>query len=176
MWLVDERFVPAADERRNDEAAWDGFLSRAPGVEFVRMPTSDRSSPGAGCLKAAADAFAATWATLMGERSFDIALIGMGPDGHVCSLFPGRYDAHERRRIIAVDDSPKPPAKRISVSMPVMTQCREVWLTTSGASKADALARAFGGASPHEVPVAALLSAKTRVYVDAAAASGFAHS
>lgn len=171
VWLVDERYVPAGDADRNDDQAWDGFFHAASGVEFVRMPTSDASALGGGCLDAATSAFAATWATIMGERSFDIALIGMGPDGHICSLFPGRVDLEEPSPILAIRNSPKPPPERITVSMPVMRACPEVWLTTAGSAKADALGRAFAGASPFDLPVAGILSPSTRVYLDQAAAS-----
>ena len=171
LWLVDERYVPAGDKDRNDDQAWDGFLYAASGVEFVRMPSADTSAPGAGSLDDATAAFADTWHSLMGDRSFDIALIGMGPDGHICSLFPGRVDMDEASPILAIRNSPKPPPERITVSMPIMRRCPEVWLTTAGSAKAGALGRAFGGESPLDIPVAGILCPTTRVYVDEAAAS-----
>lgn len=171
VWLVDERYVPTGDVDRNDDQAWEGFFRAAAGVEFVRMPTSDASAPGAGSLDEATAAFATTWRELMGERSFDIALIGMGPDGHICSLFPARVDMDEASPILAIRNSPKPPPERITVSMPVMRSCGEVWLTTAGSAKADALGRAFAGASPLDIPVAGILTPTTRVYLDEAAAS-----
>lgn len=171
VWLVDERYVPTGDPERNDDQAWDGFFHAATGVEFVHMPTSDQSAPGAGSLDDATAAYGATWTKLMGEGSFDIALIGMGPDGHICSLFPGRIDLNASSPVLAVRHSPKPPPERITVSMPVMRRCREVWLVTTGAAKADALGRAFAGASPRDLPVAAVLSPTTRVYLDEAAAA-----
>ena len=170
-WLVDERYVPAGNEDRNDDQAWEGFLHAASGVEFVRMPSSDVSAPGAVSLDEATSAFADTWRELMGEGSFDIALIGMGPDGHICSLFPGRVDMDEASPILAIRNSPKPPPERITVSMPLMRRCAEVWLATSGAAKARAIGEAFAGASPHRVPVAGVLTSTTRVYLDAAAAA-----
>ena len=174
VWLVDERYVPAGHAERNDDQAWGGFFHAAAGVEFVRMPTSDESAPGAGSLDEATMAFAATWRDLMGECSFDIALIGMGPDGHICSLFPGRVDMDEASPILAIRNSPKPPPERITVSMPVMQACPEVWLTTAGGAKAEALGRAFAGASPLDLPVAGILAPTTRVYLDEAAASQIA--
>ena len=174
VWLVDERYVPAGDEDRNDDQAWEGFFRAASGVELMRMPSSDASAPGAGSLDAATTAFANTWRELMGDRSFDIALIGMGPDGHICSLFPGRIDPDETSPILAIRNSPKPPPERITVSMPVMQACPEVWLTTAGAAKASALGAAFAGASPLDLPVASVLSPTTRVYLDEAAASQIA--
>ena len=171
VWLVDERYVPAGDKDRNDDQAWDGFLYAASGVEFVRMPSADTSAPGTGSLDDATAAFADTWRSLMGDRSFDIALIGMGPDGHICSLFPGRVDMDEASPILAIRNSPKPPPERITVSMPIMRRCPEVWLTTAGSAKAEALGRAFAGESPLDLPVAGILSPTTRVYVDEAAAS-----
>ena len=171
VWLVDERFVPAGHAARNDDQAWEGFFHAASGVELVRMPTSDESAPGAGSLDAATSAFEATWTELMGSGSFDIALIGMGPDGHICSLFPGRVDLEEPSPILAIRNSPKPPPERITVSMPVMRACPEVWLTTAGEGKAEAVGRAFAGASPLDLPVAGILGPSTRVYLDQAAAS-----
>ena len=171
VWLVDERYVASGDTDRNDDQAWEGFFHAASGVEFVRMPTSDVSAPGAGFLDEATTAFTNTWRELMGERSFDIALIGMGPDGHICSLFPGRIDMDEASPILAIRNSPKPPPERITVSMPVMRACGEVWLTTAGAAKADALGAAFAGASPLEIPVAGVLAPTTRVFLDEAAAA-----
>lgn len=174
VWLVDERYVPAGDEDRNDDQAWEGFFHAASGVELMRMPTSDASAPGGGCLDAATSAFEATWTELMGTGSFDIALIGMGPDGHICSLFPGRVDLEEPSPILAIRNSPKPPPERITVSMPIMRACGEVWLTTAGSAKADALGRAFAGASPFDLPVAGILGPSTRVYLDEAAAASMA--
>ena len=174
MWLVDERYVPAGDEDRNDDQAWEGFFHAAAGVEFVRMPTSDATAPGEGSLDEATAAFEQTWERLMGRASFDIALIGMGPDGHICSLFPGRVNLEESSPILAIRNSPKPPPQRITVSMPVMQACPEVWLTTAGSANADALGRAFAGASPLDLPVAGILSSSTRVYVDEHAAAGIA--
>ena len=171
VWLVDERYVPAGHGDRNDDQAWEGFFHAASGVEFVRMPTSDASAPGGGCLDAATLAFTATWTALMGDGSFDIALIGMGPDGHICSLFPGHVDLEGSAPILAIRNSPKPPPERITVSMPVMRACPEVWLTTVGDGKAEALGRAFAGASPLDLPVAGILGPSTYVYLDAAAAS-----
>ena len=174
VWLVDERYVASGDEDRNDDQAWEGFFRAAAGVEFIRMPTSDESAPGAGSLDDATRAFANTWLALMGRGSFDIALIGMGPDGHICSLFPGRVDMDEASPILAIRNSPKPPPERITVSMPVMRACGEVWLTTAGSAKADALGRAFAGASPLDIPVAGILTPTTRVYLDEAAAASIA--
>lgn len=171
VWLVDERFVPAGHTDRNDDQAWEGFFHAASGVELVRMPPSDTSAPGGGCLDAATSAFEATWTELMGTGSFDVALIGMGPDGHICSLFPGRVDLEEHSPILAIRNSPKPPPERITVSMPVMRACPEVWLTTAGEGKAEAIGRAFAGASPLDLPVAGILGPSTRVYLDQAAAS-----
>ena len=174
VWLVDERFVPAGHADRNDDQAWEGFFHAASGVELVRMPTSDESAPGAGSLDAATSAFEATWTELMGSGSFDVALIGMGPDGHICSLFPGRVDLEEPSPILAIRNSPKPPPERITVSMPVMRACPEVWLTTAGEGKAEAVGRAFAGASPLDIPVAGILAPTTRVYLDEAAAASIA--
>ena len=88
VWFVDERYVAAGDPDRNDDQAWEGFFHAAAGVEFVRVPSRAPGCRGDDGLDAAALAFEDTWTSLMGDGSFDIALIGMGPDGHIASLFP----------------------------------------------------------------------------------------
>lgn len=168
VWMVDERYVAAGDPLRNDDEAWAGFLRHCPGVELVRMPSADQY--GADGLEEARAAFARTWERLMGAHSFDTALIGMGPDGHICSLFPHHRALDSPGPVLCVPDSPKPPPQRITVSMPVMRSCRNVWLAAPGAAKAGAIAAALGGAPVEDYPAGAVLSPTARVYLDEAAA------
>ena len=164
VWFVDERYVAAGDPLLNDDEAWTGFLRHCPGVELVRMPSADQY--GADGLEEAAAAFTRTWERLMGARSFDTALIGMGPDGHICSLFPHHRALDSPGPVLRVPDSPKPPPQRITVSMAVMRSCRSLWLVAPGAAKAGAIAAALGGAPVEDYPVGAVLSPTARVYLD----------
>ena len=105
--------------------------------------------------------------------SFDVVLLGVGPDGHVASLFPGHASLHdEARTVLGEPDSPKPPPRRISLTFPVIRSAREVWLVVAGEDKADAVARALSGAPVEETPAAAALGTeRTYWLVDVAAAS-----
>jgi 6-phosphogluconolactonase len=91
-----------------------------------------------------------------GVPAFDLVLLGVGPDGHCCSLFPDHPGTQVRdRSVIAVSDSPKPPPTRISLTFPALDAAREIWFVASGAAKADAVARALSGVDPVHVPSSA---------------------
>lgn len=156
FWWVDERFVPAGHFDRNDEEAIASVLSKLPGVSWEPMPCDE----GQGLEKARQD-FLATWNRVMGPRCLDIALLGMGPDGHIASLFPGDewvVLGSDSPAIISVDDSPKPPAQRLSLSMPVICASKHIILATGGESKAEAIAGILGSESASVYPAAALLA------------------
>jgi 6-phosphogluconolactonase len=101
----------------------------------------------------------------------DVILLGIGPDGHVASLFPGAatLDAGDRAVCLGVSDSPKPPPERITLSLAVLRAARECVLIATGASKADALAAALGEPSRH-VPASLLRRERLTVIADDAAA------
>lgn len=135
----DERFVPAGHEDRNDQQARDAFLDRA-GVPDERI----HAMPAHGCDLSMAEAADAYAAELPGEP-FDVVLLGMGPDGHVASLFP-HHDTqlHETaRRAVEVFDSPKPPPQRLTLTYPALNHTRATWFVVSGDGKAEAVARAL---------------------------------
>ena len=95
--------------------------------------------------------------------NFDVHLLGMGPEGHINSLFPDTPAVLETTRmVVAVDDSPKPPPQRITLTLPAIRRSREVWLLVSGASKADAVAAAIGGAEPVSIPAAGAIGPRPR--------------
>lgn len=83
---------------------------------------------------------------------FDLVLLGMGPDGHTASLFPGHPLMHEAGGLVAaITDSPKPPSSRVTLTLPAINAAHSVAFVATGASKADAMYEIFGG--PHTVPV-----------------------
>lgn len=138
FWFGDERFVPEGHEDRNDRQARDAFLDR------LGVPASNvRSMPAHGCSTSMAEAADAYGATLP-EEPFDVVLLGLGPDGHVASLFPGFTQLHEQeRRCVEVFGSPKPPPERISLTFGALNHARATWFLVSGDGKADAVARAL---------------------------------
>jgi 6-phosphogluconolactonase/glucosamine-6-phosphate isomerase/deaminase len=72
---------------------------------------------------------------------FDVLMLGVGPDSHVASLFPGRDELSVRdRATVAVTESPKPPPLRVSLTLPALLQARATWLLVGGKDKADAVA------------------------------------
>jgi 6-phosphogluconolactonase len=166
FWWGDERFVPADDPDRNDKHALDLFsgpLQLRPD-RVHPMPASDG---GVDLDQAAED-----YARELGSTVFDVCLLGMGPDGHVASIFPEHPSSYETCDVVAVRSSPKPPPERISLTLPVINRSREVWFLVSGADKAAAAKMALLGAGPVQVPAAGVSAAgRTLWLMDREAAS-----
>jgi 6-phosphogluconolactonase len=156
VWWGDERFVPHDSADRNDLPAFAKLLDHVE-VEadhVHRMPASD-----AGLTDA--EAAAAAYSAALGEHAdgglvpaFDIALIGIGPDGHCCSLFPHHpVLSVTGTAVAAVHDSPKPPPDRLTLTFAALDAAREIWFIASGDGKADAVAEALSGtASVEQTP------------------------
>ena len=175
FWWSDERFVPAADPQRNDAAA--ALLLDRIHAAPERVHRAATSDEGIG-LEEGARRYAADLARHAGANdvpwpSFDVCLLGVGPDGHVASLFPDHGEVGILdRAVVPVRDSPKPPPERISMTLPVIRSSRRVWLIVSGADKASAVGLAVAGASETSVPAAGARGrSRTVFFLDAAAAS-----
>ncbi|AEE45999.1 6-phosphogluconolactonase [Cellulomonas fimi] len=175
LWWGDERFLPDGHAARNEtqarEALLDG-LDALPAANVHPIPALSQDVP---TPEAAAAAYARTLASfappgLLAPR-FDVALFGMGPDGHVASLFPGHDTVHVTGvATVAVHDSPKPPPLRVSLTFDVVRASREVWVVAAGAEKAAAVASALSGAPVAETPAAGALGTERTLWlVDAAA-------
>jgi 6-phosphogluconolactonase len=141
FFWADERAVPASDRESNYGLADALWLkpARVPSSSVHRMPADALD------LSAAADAYALELTRVVGiDAVLDLALLGMGPDGHIASLFPGHPLLAERDRLVAaVLDSPKPPPRRLTLTMPVLARARRVIVVAFGASKAQALREAL---------------------------------
>ncbi|NYI07247.1 6-phosphogluconolactonase [Allostreptomyces psammosilenae] len=182
LWWGDERFLPEGDADRNATQARDRFLGAVP-LDPARvhvMPASD--GPDGADPEAAAERYAAELAEasrvegLAEQRVplFDVVLLGVGPDAHVASLFPGRPELSEGdATVLAVRNSPKPPPTRVTLTLPAIRTAREVWLLAAGEDKAEAVAKVMeDSAESGDVP-AALVSGRRRtvLFVDQAAAT-----
>jgi 6-phosphogluconolactonase len=175
VWWGDERFVPGNDEERNEKQAREALLSRVgvPEHHIHAMPPSDGEFAGpeeaaawyAGELAAAAPEGAAV-------PRLDLLLLGMGPEGHVASIFPQSPAVEDAATVVAVRDCPKPPPTRVSLGFAAINAAEEVWLMVSGEAKAPAVAQALSGVDPAELPAAGVHGTRaTRWLLDRAAAS-----
>jgi 6-phosphogluconolactonase len=171
VWWGDERFVPAGDEQRNAGLARAALLDVV-GTDRTRVHEVPASDSGFSDVAAAAAAYDAELRT-RGPGRFDVVMLGIGPDGHVASLFPGRPELDvDHAAAVAVTDSPKPPPERVSLTFGALNRAREVWFIAAGEAKADAVARAVAGADVHDVPAAGVHGqARTTWFLDRAAAS-----
>ena len=167
FWWGDERYVPRGDADRNDRQAHEALLDALP------VPTENLHpfpAPGEhASIDAAADAFAEE----LGDTVFDIMLLGVGPDGHVASLFPDHPTVLETgKTVVAETNSPKPPSERLSLTLPVINRSERVWLVLAGADKAGALGLALADANVASVPVAGVQGRRRTVFfVDQEAAA-----
>jgi 6-phosphogluconolactonase len=134
-YFGDERYVPAGHIDRNDREAAEDFLTPfgVPAERIHQMPAHD-------CALSLAEA-ADDYAAKLPAAPFDLTLLGVGPDAHIASLFPGFTQLSEtNRRVVEVFGSPKPPAERITLTLPVLNNSDAIWLLVSGAAKAEAVA------------------------------------
>ncbi|MGZ4243188.1 MAG: 6-phosphogluconolactonase [Solirubrobacteraceae bacterium] len=171
FWVGDERCVDPEDDRSNakmiKESLLDPLGDRAP--RFHRMKgelgPEDGAEDYAQALQAA------------GPPRFDLLLLGIGPDGHCASLFPGQASLNERQRLVVgvPQAGLEPFVPRISLTLPALASARHVVFLATGDSKADAVARAFGpDAEPDPQTPASLLVPEAKVIsvlLDDAAAS-----
>jgi len=173
FWWGDERFVPKQDPDRNEVQAREAMLDHlgVPESNIHPLPASDEIED----IEAAAAAYADVLKQYAPEGAdlprFDITFLGVGPDGHIASLFPERPGAQGPATVICVRNSPKPPPNRLSLTLPALNSSHRIWMVVAGAEKATALGLALAGASEDEVPVAGVQGRKRTVFfVDAAAA------
>lgn len=163
----DERFVEAGSSERNATQAREALIDRVaiPSASVLELPAADGRS-----LDEAAEAATAMLREL---GPIDLTLLGMGPDAHVASLFPGLPGVHaEGTAVIAVRDSPKPPPERLSFTLGAINASDRVWLVVAGEDKADAVARVLGGADLAEAPAVGVAGRlETVMHLDAEAAS-----
>lgn len=187
LWWGDERYLPGGDGERNATGAMDALARwrRADGTgldpENVHpMPSSD--GPSGGDVALAVEEYARMLAAAAeldpgpvdGLPMLDIVLLGVGPEGHVASLFPpdtigGRIE-DPQPGVIAVTDSPKPPPLRTTLTLGALNSAEEVWLLATGAGKADAVATAHR--DPGTTPAGQVGGRRlTRWWLDDAAAA-----
>jgi 6-phosphogluconolactonase len=175
VWWGDERWVPAADDDRNELGARRALLDPA-GVPAERVHAMPASDAGFAEPEDAAAWYADQLAAAAPEGQplprIDVLLLGVGPEGHVASIFPGTPAVSDERTVLAVRDCPKPPPTRVSLGFRAINAAEEVWLLVSGAAKATAVAQALSGeVTPDQLPAAGVHGRRaTRWLLDAEAA------
>lgn len=178
VWWGDERFLPEGDAERNETSA------RAALLRHVPLPDSRvHPIPGPWAAHSDVDEAAAAYATELAAAarpedhaqvpSMDVLLLGIGPDAHVASLFPGQPALHDERTVAGVRGAPKPPPTRVTLTLTAITAAREVWILAAGAEKAGAVHLALSeGAGAFQVPAAGARGReRTLMLVDDAAAA-----
>ncbi|HQY33275.1 6-phosphogluconolactonase [Actinotalea sp.] len=158
LWWGDERFLPTGHPDRNETQARTALLDALAVPAANVHPMAGPGAPGITTPEDSAAAYAADLARFAPEPdgddhgpagavpAFDVVLLGMGPDGHVASLFPGHLAlAVDDRSAVGVHGSPKPPPLRVSLTFAALAHARQVWVVAAGAEKADAVARALAG-------------------------------
>lgn len=154
LFWVDERAVGPDDPQSNFGAARRLLLDPlgASGPMAWRMPADEPD------LRAAAASYDDTLARELGAGGgLDLVILGIGEDGHLASLFPGhRALLDDRMRVVAVEDSPKPPPRRLSMTLPFLGRSRDVWIVALGQRKKPVLQGAITGDRP-TTPLSLLL-------------------
>jgi 6-phosphogluconolactonase len=135
IWWSDERFVPADSVERNAFPFHGTVINNK--VVIHEALASD--------VAKSIEEAVADYDLALENVDIDLNILGLGPDGHVASLFPGIADVDDHRRIFAITDSPKPPAVRVSFTMSLINSAEEVWIVAAGESKADAVTKIIEG-------------------------------
>nr|XP_023920940.1 probable 6-phosphogluconolactonase 4, chloroplastic [Quercus suber]POE99755.1 putative 6-phosphogluconolactonase 4, chloroplastic [Quercus suber] len=180
IFWADERVVPKDHEDSNYKLAYDGFLSKVPLLPGNVYSINDAlSAEGAAedyetCLRHLVKSNVVDISAASGFPKFDLQLLGMGPDGHVASLFPGHPLVKENEKWVTfIKDSPKPPPERITFTFPVINSSAYIALVVNGANKAGAVQNALGNSQNSEKLPVAMVSPEGELawFLDTAAAS-----
>ena len=144
IWFSDERFVSEISEDRSDSTLIAGFEKSLSHIHFERVSNPDQTS-----LTGAAEDYALALETRLGANSrFDAVILSMGEDGHIASLFPGHAEQlNSPEMAIPVDNSPKPPAVRVSIGVARLAKASAIYIFAVGEGKREALAAIKSGSS-----------------------------
>ena len=169
LWFGDERFVPAGDPERNDLLAAPLVAAGVPESQMHRLAAPDEVS---GLDEATARMVHELEEADLAGRGFDVVHVGLGPDAHVCSLFPGHPAALAVGvPAVAVRSSPKPPAQRYSLTFEVLQRAHQIMVVAGGAGKAEAVRLGLGAPDVVRAPASCCRGRMTTWYLDESAAA-----
>jgi 6-phosphogluconolactonase len=164
VWFTDERCVPPEHEQSNFGMADRALLSRVEGATVHRMRGELGPEDGAAAYANELEEF--------GPDALDFILLGVGPDGHICSLFPGHDELGEReRRVVGVETPGMAPlVPRITLTLPVVNASARIVFLVAGEDKAEAARRVFRGPPDPDAP-GSLVEGDVVALLDPAAAA-----
>jgi len=160
LWFGDERCVPPGDPESNYRTADEALISRVDIPERNVHRIRGEDDP---------DAAAAAYAAEIEGVALDLALLGLGPDGHTASLFPGGPALDVRDRAAVAVTASKPPPRRITLTLPVFERAASILVLAPGDSKADAIRAVLRGPDKH-YPASMLPPDRTTILTDTAGA------
>ena len=135
IWWSDERFVDRSSAEQNSSPVLNSVTNKNVTIHFVKASNEVSSI----------DEAVAEYTRELGENFMDLTILGLGPDGHVASLFPGAAHIDRLEKVIAITDSPKPPSVRATFTLSMINTSTLVWIIAAGASKADAVTKIIEG-------------------------------
>jgi 6-phosphogluconolactonase len=164
IWFTDERCVPPDHEHSNFGMADRALLSRVDGATVHRMRGELGPEDGAAAYQNELEEF--------GPEALDFILLGLGPDGHICSLFPGDDALGERERLAVGVETPgmAPLVSRITLTLPVVNASAQIVFLIAGEDKAEAVRRVFAG-PPDPTAPGSLVEGNVVALLDTAAAA-----
>ena len=150
VYFCDERYVALSDPDSNYNAVKKNFLSKVQGIKSENVYTIDPALP---LEDAAKDYETKLKSSLADSARIDLLLIGMGPDGHICSLFPGHplLDVTDRL-VAAISDSPKPPPSRVTLTYTAVNAARCAMFIVSGSGKSEVAQKVLEGNEADPLP------------------------
>jgi 6-phosphogluconolactonase len=155
IWWSDERFVERASSEQNSAPFYSALTNQNVVIHSLRASDEVEN------IEDAVDDYLAQ----LGENFMDLTILGLGPDGHVASLFPGAAHIDRLEKVIAITDSPKPPSIRATFTLSMINTSTLVWIIAAGASKAEAVTKIIEG--DLSIPASYVRAADhTRIIVD----------
>ncbi|KAH8279033.1 hypothetical protein KR044_009226 [Drosophila immigrans] len=143
FFFCDERYVPHNDDDSTFNAYKTHMLHKIPSIQETQFVKANTSLP----LDECAQDYEAELKRIFGNEcpEFDLLLLGMGPDGHTCSLFPEQPASltEQQRLVIPISGSPKPPPERITFTLPLLNNARQLVFVVTGANKSAVVKRVF---------------------------------
>lgn len=164
LWWGDERCVPPDDDNSNY-----GMAKRALLDNLERGPRAVHRIKG----ELGKEQAATEYERELGDTQLDLLLLGIGPDGHVASLFPNAPTLRQRRRVLPAEPGWEPYVDRVTLSLPALRAASEILFVVSGEQKAEAARRAFVVEPSEDTPASLVRtrSGRTTAILDCAAAA-----